>query len=94
MKPERFVQLKLYYRSNSETAIVVRELLAEIERLQEFIRYWSYCTRQGVVKYCPEKRGEWTEAMRELCPEGVVELAAAILAGGPPEERTDDDSTN
>ena len=40
----------------------------EIENLREFIRYWSYCTRQGMLKYSPEKKNEWTEFMLQHCP--------------------------
>ena len=39
-----------------------------LAKYRECIRYWSYCTRQGMLWYCPEKRDELNESLRELCP--------------------------
>ncbi len=38
----------------------------ENEKLEEIIRFWSYCTWQGMLKYCPEKKGELLKIFREL----------------------------
>ena len=67
-------------------------LAVHVNDLREFIRYWSYCTRQGLLKYCPEKREEWNEAMSELCPGGLPELAVSDLVNRiPGTELTADD---
>lgn len=34
------------------------------QKLKEGICYWSYCTRMGMLKYCPEKNEELTEFNR------------------------------
>ena len=61
-----------------------RECRREIERLQEFIRYWSYCTRTAMMEKCPELNHRWIEEMRELCPGGLVENAVSDLVHGVP----------
>ena len=42
------------------------ELTKEVKKLREIIRYWSYCTRQGMLKECPEKKDELYSTFREL----------------------------
>lgn len=36
----------------------------ELERLREAVRHWSYCTRQGMLRLCPEKRDELAALMK------------------------------
>ena len=38
----------------------------ENKKLKEFIRYWSYCTWQGMRKTCPEKAEELLSAYTDL----------------------------
>lgn len=34
------------------------DMLDQMERLKSQVRYWSYCTWEGMRKWCPEKREE------------------------------------
>lgn len=38
----------------------------QIAKLAEFIRYWSYCTFQGMRVWCPEKDAELRQALGEM----------------------------
>lgn len=38
----------------------------EAARLREIIRYWSYCTYNGMRRECPEKEPEFREVCRSL----------------------------
>ena len=44
----------------------VREMVDEIEKLREFIRYYSYVTRQGVRASESASYTEWENKMKEL----------------------------
>lgn len=50
-----------------------------VDKMREFIRYWSHCTRVGMNRDCPELNPRWTEEMQELCPGGLVEHAVNDL---------------
>jgi len=38
----------------------------ENRELKEAIRYWSYCTRQGMLKLCPEREEELSDMFRKF----------------------------
>ena len=48
-----------WYRDGSEA-------VERLNKLHEFIQYWSYCTRMGMNQYCPEKKEELIEKLKEL----------------------------
>lgn len=39
----------------------IAELEGEVAKLKKGINYWSYCTRTGMDKWCPELREELRE---------------------------------
>ena len=49
-----------------EVSHAFSELRAKNQRLREFVRYWSYCTRMGMNQYCPEKKQEFREKLLEF----------------------------
>jgi hypothetical protein len=50
---------RAWYRDGSEA-------VERLNKLHTFIQYWSYCTRMGMLKYCPEKKEELIESLRNL----------------------------
>ncbi len=49
-----------------DTMTLIAELKAireERDKLREAVRFWSYCTYQGMRRECPEKESE----LREFC---------------------------
>lgn len=43
-------------RSCQDDALTLSRECEEVIRLQEGIKFWSYCARQGMEKWCPELR--------------------------------------
>lgn len=41
-------------------------LEAEVVRLRDQIDFWSFCTRQGMFRWCPEREDEFAQAMIDL----------------------------
>lgn len=50
----------------SEQERLMREMEAKINELREFIRYWSYCTWQGMRQECPEQQLRLLEELTKV----------------------------
>ncbi len=44
----------------------VDEAADEIERLREAMRFWSYCTWQGMMRECPERKNELNDLFKKM----------------------------
>ena len=58
-------QMAAQHCEYGERALYADKLEAEVTQLRETIRYWSYCTRMGVLQTCPEKIEEFKESMKD-----------------------------
>lgn len=52
----------------------LESLKVDNARMREFIRYWSYCTWQGMKQWAPEQRPRLVESLREMKIEGLRNL--------------------
>lgn len=43
----------------------IDQLESQLEHIRRQVDYWSYCTRQGMLRECPELADELTEFFSE-----------------------------
>jgi hypothetical protein len=45
---------------------LLHNMMVEIQELENGIRYWSYCTWEGMLEWCSEKKNELKEWLSKV----------------------------